>query len=700
MTRKIFQTYLFGLLLLFPALAFAQQPLNDECFGAIRLENVSNFCSSTGSFDNFSATASSEERPECWPDDGYVDVWYSFVAQGNAATLAVLGNVSPVPGGTLTAPEIAVYSGGCQSGLMEEECISDAFGQNFVEIYAFGLIPGNIYYIRVSARVGNTGTFQLCVNSYNEVPEPSGDCPTAVLLCDKSSFAVEFLIGGGNDNTEIQGASCLVNCGGGTEETASTWYKWTCKDPGTLAFTLLPNNPNDDLDFIVYRLPNGIDNCSGKEELACMASGENVGAPLSEWVNCTGATGLSLTDPDTGEECGCQTGNNNFVRAIDMVAGESYALVVNNFTASNSGFSITWGGTGTFLGPEADFMVSPPMGAKCDEPVVITDNSDPGSGSIDYFWSFGEGASTPVSTDPGPHTIIYNSFGTKYISLTITSSEGCIVTEIFTIEIEECCRLASDIGIALVEAIDPVCANTATGSIEVTGTGGDPFYNYSIDGGIFTPSPFFNGLGEGDYDLAVQDIKGCRDTFEVSLFDPPALEVDAGPDITVTLGDMADLDAIGTPAALITQYSWDPSASLSCDDCTDPTATAPGTTTYTVTVSNAAGCSASDEVTVFVREDRPIYIPNAFSPNGDGFNDFFTLYGGNAAREIELLRVYNRWGALVFEAQNIDLGDERRGWDGFFKNQEVGPDVYAFYAKVAFIDDVVLLYEGSINVIK
>jgi len=615
-------------------------------------------------------------------------------------TISISGLTSPVAGGTISRPEIALYSGNCQAGLTAVECSSDNMGDNYAEMFVFGLIPGGVYYIRAAARESNIGTFQLCLNSFNEVPEPSGDCVTGVLLCDKSSFSVDFLIGGGNDVNELEGASCLVDCGG-SEETASTWYKWTCKDPGTLGFILTPNNPNDDLDFIVYELPDGLNNCSSKRELACMASGENVNSPFSEWAACTGATGLSLTDTDQSEECGCQPGDNNFVQAINMVAGRSYALVVNNFSASSNGFNIVWTGSGTFLGPEPDFLLNPPLGVECDEPLTISDNSIIGTAPIaNYFWSFGEGAMPPTESTQGPHTVVYNSFGTKYVSLTVESAAGCLVTKILEIEVEECCRLVPDLFIQLERAEDPICADTETGLIEVSATGGDPFYNYNIDGSIFTPSPIFNGLPEGDYELVAQDIKGCRDSIDVSLFDPPTLSVDAGEDITVTLGCDTELNAVGSPAGIITSYLWSPAASLTCEDCTDPTATAPGTSTYTVTVSNAAGCTASDEVTVFVNEERPIYIPNAISANADGINDNFILYGGKASKEIEVLRVYDRWGALMFEGRNLDLGDEKRGWDGTFNGEDVNPGVYAFYAQVVFIDNVVLLYEGSITVMK
>ena len=98
----------------------------------------------------------------------------------------------------------------------------------------------------MSARNTYSGTFELCVKNFTLIPEPSGDCPTGVLLCDKSPFTVESIIGPGSLPNEVDPTSCTRS------EISSVWYKWTCMDPGSLTFTLTPSNPQDDLDFIVY----------------------------------------------------------------------------------------------------------------------------------------------------------------------------------------------------------------------------------------------------------------------------------------------------------------------------------------------------------------------------------------------------------------------------------------------------------------
>jgi gliding motility-associated-like protein len=160
------------------------------------------------------------------------------------------------------------------------------------------------------------------------------------------------------------------------------------------------------------------------------------------------------------------------------------------------------------------------------------------------------------------------------------------------------------------------------------------------------------------------------------------------------------MEAIVLPATAIVDYSWLPDTFLTCYTCFDPTAEPPNTTTFTITVTNQSGCVASDDVTVFLVKNRPIYIPNAFTPNGDGTNDYFTLYGGKSARKIQLLRIFNRWGALIFEGQDLDLGDVSQGWDGTFKGERLQPDVFAFYALIEFIDDEIILFEGDLTILK
>ena len=133
---------------------------------------------------------------------------FAFVAQATTVNINIIGNTPSNPGGTLEDPEVALYSGTCGAGLVELECISDAFNNNIVETFGGPLTVGQTYYIRVDARNGNEGTFQLCINNFNQVPEPSSDCSDAVLLCDKSPFTVQSVLGAGNNVNEIDVSTC------------------------------------------------------------------------------------------------------------------------------------------------------------------------------------------------------------------------------------------------------------------------------------------------------------------------------------------------------------------------------------------------------------------------------------------------------------------------------------------------------------
>ncbi|MEY4904991.1 MAG: hypothetical protein RLZZ292_2806 [Bacteroidota bacterium] len=168
-----------------------------------------------------------------------------------------------------------------------------------------------------------------------------GDCKTAKLLCNKANIFQIAQSGGGEDPTEANDATCFFNGAPTNIEITSAWFKWTCETSGTLTFSISPTKQDDDVDFALYELPNGVSDCSQKQVLRCMAAGENF-FPSP----CMGPTGLKEGEMDVTESIGCNVGQNNFLKPLDMVQGKSYALMVNNFT-SQSSFSINFGGTGT-----------------------------------------------------------------------------------------------------------------------------------------------------------------------------------------------------------------------------------------------------------------------------------------------------------------------------------------------------------------
>ena len=143
-------------------------------------------------------------------------------------------------------------------------------------------------------------------------------------------------------------------------------------------------------------------------------------------------------------------------------------------------------------------------------------------------------------------------------------------------------------------------------------------------------------------------------------------------------------------------FIWSPSGSLSCNNCSNPTASPTETTIYTVTYTNDFNCTVSDSITITVIEgEYYFYMPNVFSPNADGSNDLvFPIYNGTKQFT---LRIWNRWGQKVFECVNVNDGCV---WDGTVKGKLLDPTVLVWEAVVEFKIPSIERYKGSITLIK
>ena len=124
------------------------------------------------------------------------------------------------------------------------------------------------------------------------------------------------------------------------------------------------------------------------------------------------------------------------------------------------------------------------------------------------------------------------------------------------------------------------------------------------------------------------------------------------------------------------------------------------TTKYTIEVRNAGGCKATGLVTVYVLCDGAnVFIPNTFSPNGDGANDVF-FPRGSGIFSIKLLRIFNRWGEVVFEKVNFLPNDASAGWDGTVKGQRVNSDVYVYTAEILCENNTPMIVNGNIALLR
>ncbi len=505
-----YQRFCIAMLLSISSLSISAQVVNDDCTGAvfIKLQRGVTFCEN---YTSLGAQPSGLAAPGCFQGNiSGNDVWFSFVAVGTEVNISVFGQ-------SMTRPEIALYSGTCgqfSSSFSELRCFSSTTGT--LEISRGALTVGETYFIRVQGANNTRGTFRLCVSNYNPPAVLDADCPRGAVLCDKSPFSVRNLRGAGSDPTELNDASCLSSSGSNAEQ-ASTWFRWTAATNGTLTFKITPfflgdsvRQPlGDDIDFALYELPNNINTCQGKSLLRCMAAGpyiEQGKATLQDARRCMGATGLRDGANDVSEEGGCNgnVAHDNYLRPIDMVAGRSYALGINNFSTTGNGFSIEFGGTGTFVGPEAKININKVDKKYClGEDVVFTDASSFALGQITRKqWRFGSAASIDSASGSGPFRVFYKTAGWKAVVLTVTTDRGCIVTSILDsiyvkpFEYDSLLRR-------------PTCTQGRDGMVRlsVKNCGRAPIrYNWENTG--YTTRDSITGLSPGRYRVAVTDSSG------------------------------------------------------------------------------------------------------------------------------------------------------------------------------------------------
>jgi gliding motility-associated-like protein len=213
----------------------------------------------------------------------------------------------------------------------------------------------------------------------------------------------------------------------------------------------------------------------------------------------------------------------------------------------------------------------------------------------------------------------------------------------------------------------------------------------------FIASPLATPQRTTTYIVAAQEGTCLVDSQRVQVIVHSAPVFSAGHDEVIALGGAVTLKPTKSG---ISRIEWVPDTTLSCTNCFDPTAHPYFTRTYYVTAYNEFGCSATDSVTVFVRcNGNLVFIPNTFTPNGDGKNDYF-YPRGEGIEKINEFRIFNRWGEMVFERSNISLNDERSGWDGRFMGKELPPDVYVYYMQANCSTGELVKWKGDVTLMR
>ena len=193
----------------------------------------------------------------------------------------------------------------------------------------------------------------------------------------------------------------------------------------------------------------------------------------------------------------------------------------------------------------------------------------------------------------------------------------------------------------------------------------------------------------GIYHILVRNNSGCSDTASVQLFVQPEVIADAGSDDNAEYNMPYQLSGHGGGS-----YQWFPAEGLNNPSVPNPVATLTNNASYVLRVMDDIGCIAYDTIHLRVLEGPAFYVPTAFTPNGDGLNDFFRPIAIGMF-SLDYISVYNRYGHLVFETQNL-----KQAWDGTYKGQKQNTGNYVWKIKGTDRRGKVKVMKGNVVLIR
>ncbi|MBS1588454.1 MAG: PKD domain-containing protein [Bacteroidetes bacterium] len=306
------------------------------------------------------------------------------------------------------------------------------------------------------------------------------------------------------------------------------------------------------------------------------------------------------------------------------------------------------------------------------------------SGGQTFVWSPASTLSCSLCSSPTAKP----SVNTKYVVVG-TDVYGCANRDSVLVSIKF--KTTSEIGNGGNICIDSMFQLMGKGAQRYEWTPTESLNNSRIYNPIATPSVTTT------YTMIAWEGSCLPDTHTVKVVVFPKPIVDAGQDITIISGQSTILSAKGSN---FESLIWSPASTLSCEVCSNPSASPRTTTQYRVVAVSMYGCKTSDTVTVHVLCDKSqLFIPNSFTPNGDGENDIF-YPRGEGLRNIRSFCVYNRWGEKIFERTDILLNDKSAGWDGTYKGVVLSPDVFVYVIDGICEDGSTLTWKGDISLIR
>lgn len=413
---------------------------------------------------------------------------------------------------------------------------------------------------------------------------------------------------------------------------------------------------------------------------------------MSQTITITQPTALAATASATPTGCGSGTGsasatasggtgpysyvwsNGATTTQISNLTSQIYSVTITDSKGctTTAQASVTAPSAGT-----ASVQILQPVSCFGGSNGVVSASITGGTGPFTYSWSNG-GTSSQIS-----------NLSAQIYSVIITDANGCTATQSIT--------LGQPTILAGTAFSNPTQCNASTGTAAVSASGGTAPYSYLWSNGA--NSALASNLSAQTYSVVVTDANGCTATNTVTVTQLGGPTANAGTDQTITIGGNVNISGAGGVG-----YSWSPGGTLTCTTCQNPTASPSVTTTYTLIVSDANGCTDSDVITVVVEplscKNIPnadvIFFPNAFSPNDDGENDELCLEGWDDCIKTAEIKIYSRWGELVYESDSKTFC-----WDGRDKFSRVlNSAVFVYSLHVVMVSGAEKQMKGNVSLVR
>jgi gliding motility-associated-like protein len=460
-------------------------PPANECSGAqlITLTNGIESCLNAESLSGLNVSSTS--RPSCWPARTYSgDKWYRFVAVGTDISIEIQNLDNGYDNGnSLQYCSGALYGGTC-SGLNLLNCTYVNTGSFDAAFAYYNLTPGQTYYLRISGvestgfLASNTESYNLCIKNNTVNSSNAGDCVSAVPICQTTNSFSILSNAQGNYENEINTAYTCTD-----KEVGSTWYTFTAQSTGNFTFLITPNVSTEDFDWALFNITNKscLDIASdGSMLVSCNATGGS---------GCNGNTGANVASGGynvQGGGCGnnpptVESGNTPFNAVIPVVAGNTYALYVSNWSGTTNGYSINFSGSSAgvldLTGPTLAGIDNPSCGATSIT-IRFSENVLCSSLNVSNFTLSGPG---------GPYTLS-NLVGDN-------CANGGTYSKVYTATVSPAMRDAGSFTISYNGTASDICGNTTPStSVSINVTNSVPNANITqADFEVCSTSTALNG---------------------------------------------------------------------------------------------------------------------------------------------------------------------------------------------------------------